>query len=143
MARRWFACLLAAMLGTVAACTGDTESEFDDNEVFLRIVARVGVCEPGENAIRTCGDLLLSDADVQVSAGDETLWSGQTRNDGRVEARFHATGEFMVIASTYLLAEDLTSGPHTPDTTPDVTLTTDISYSLTPISTAPPTPSAD
>lgn len=70
--------------------------------------------------------------EVTITSGSEVVWEGELGIDGRVEARFSATQDFVVTVTSPFVPEDLQSDPISLDA-PDVgvDLHTRSSYTLT------------
>lgn len=123
--------LLIAVLGIATGCTSHTPEPADDI-IDLEIRARVLACapEPVDNFSSTwdCGDLPLPLVNVTVTSGDQIIWTGQTGNEGNVEAQFPNTGPFTitVIGQPWIL-EEMQSQPITPN--PDGAPMTEYIYS--------------
>lgn len=109
--------LLAAVLVVVAGCGSDRGP--DDNSIEVRIRARVLVCAPEpmpEGPGRDCTDLPLPLVPVAIVSEGDTIWTGETGNEGDVDVTLQSVGEFTIsVAGEPWIPETLTSDTLTPD----------------------------
>lgn len=117
MLKRWSGLLLAAVVMAVAGCSENQEP--DDDLVEVRIRARVLVCAPDllpDGTGRDCTDVPLPLAPVAIVSEGQTIWTGETGNEGNVDVMLQDVREFSIsVTGEPWIPETLTSDTLTPD----------------------------